>query len=475
MNRLLLSAALALTMPQTAFAADLYHGMTLIDPETETMTHDGYIVVVEGRIAAVGTGKPTDAAGMTPLDMSGTYALPGLIDSHAHVTLGPVEARLVDGQPQIESTDRSDVVAHNARLLLSFGVTTIRNPGAAAAMNRRYDAARADGSLTGPEMLWAGEIIDRAPFAIANLVTLATDERDVETIVEEQAKSGARFVKLYTGLSEAELSKGIAAAHTHGLRAIGHLGDVSWTRAAELGIDAIVHSMPVSPELLPEARREAYRATRRGGMFDFFEWYEAVDLDAPEIATMIAALAERQVHVDATLVAFEPAFFGDRTEVTGRDLTLDHPAMAANWQGGFRFDAGWSAEDYARAQAVWPKVLRFTRMLHDAGVSMTIGTDQANPFIAPGISVAREMALHQRAGIAPWAVLRMATSDAARILGVGDRTGALKPGMEADILFIAADPLPDLMRIADVRGVLSDGVRHEPASLRAGKAGKQNQ
>ncbi|WP_262423659.1 hypothetical protein [Brevundimonas denitrificans] len=86
---------------------------------------------------------------------------------------------------------------------------------------------------------------------------------------------------------------------------IAHLSDVSWTRAADLGVDALVHMMPVSPDLLPPDRREAYVASRRQGAFAFFEWYEAVDLDAPEIETMIRTLAREQVHVDATLVALK--------------------------------------------------------------------------------------------------------------------------------------------------------------------------
>lgn len=143
--------------------------------------------------------------------------------------------------------------------------------------------------------------------------------------------------------------------------------------------------------------------------------------------------------------------------------------MVANWRGGFRFDAGWRPQDHARAWAVWRRLLQLlTRMMHEGGVPMTIGTDQANPFIAPGISVAREMALHQEAGIPAWAVLCMASSDAARILGLAERTGALRPGLEADILFIAADPRPDLGRVADVRWVVNNGVLLSPERLRAG-------
>jgi hypothetical protein len=300
-------------------------------------------------------------------------------------------------------------------------------------------------------------------------VTLVTPDRSVAQIVAEQARPGQGYVKLYIGLSEAEIAEGVAAAHARGMKAIGHLSDVSWTRAAELGIDSLVHMIPGSPDLLPANRRVAYVAGRRPGTFEFFEWYEAADLDAPEVREMIATLARRQVHFDATLVAFQPAFFGDDEALLARDREYDHPEMVANWRAGFRFDAGWSPQDHARAQAVWPRLLRLTRMMYEGGVPMTIGTDQANPFVAPGISVSREMALHQQAGIPAWAVLRMATSDAARSLGLGDRTGALRAGLEADILLIGADPRPDLDRVADVRWVVNNGVLLSPERLRAGQ------
>ena len=63
----------------------------------------------------------------------------------------------------------------------------------------------------------------------------------------------------------------------------------------------------------------------------------------------------------------------------------------------------------------------------------------------------------------------MATSDAARLIGVGDHTGALKPGLDADILFIAADPRPDLSRVSDVRHVVNNGVLLSPERLRASR------
>jgi imidazolonepropionase-like amidohydrolase len=113
--------------------------------------------------------------------------------------------------------------------------------------------------------------------------------------------------------------------------------------------------------------------------------------------------------------------------------------------------------------------MELTRRMHAAGVPMTIGTDFGNPWVAPGLSVSQEMALHQQAGIPAWAVLRMATSDAAREIGLGDRVGRLRQGYEADLLIIAADPRSDLSRVAEVRAVVNNGALLDPEQLRAAR------
>ncbi|MFR0656844.1 hypothetical protein SB719_20070, partial [Pantoea sp. SIMBA_079] len=89
-------------------------------------------------------------------------------------------------------------------------------------------------------------------------------------VVAEQVDAGADWIKLYTGLSPALLQAGIEAAHAHGRPAVGHLEDVAWTDALSMGLDGLVHLMPVSPDLLAPADAAAYRASRRPGAFAFF-------------------------------------------------------------------------------------------------------------------------------------------------------------------------------------------------------------
>jgi len=463
-----LLAALLATPTVGAAEPSAYFGLTLIDPVEETRTADSYIVVDRGRIVAIGRGEPP--ATIAPArrhDFRGRYALPGLFDTHAHISIGPLVARRVDGRPVFDSRGNDSITGHAALMLLAHGVTTIRDPGGEASRLVAYRDAVAAGDLTGPEARVTGEIIHRSPFPVEGLIVPITDTSQVPALVRGQAETGVDFVKLYEGLTPDDLAAGIAEARRAGVGTIAHLSDVSWTRAAELGIDALVHAIPISPDLLPAERRAAYVASRRAGSYAFFEWYEQADLDAPEIGEMIRALARRRVHFDATMIAFQVAFWGDDSTVRDRDLPAAHPAFAESWRTRFRFDLGWQPSDYARAKAVWPKVLRLVRMLYEAGVPMTIGTDMNNPFVVPGASLAREMQLHAQAGIPNWAVLRMATSEAARALGMAQRTGRLRPGLEADIVFLSADPSVDLAAVAAPVGVLADGRFHDPAVLRA--------
>jgi len=320
------------------------------------------------------------------------------------------------------------------------------------------------GLFPGPDSLVAGLIIDTSPFPIKGLVADRT-QKSISEIVADQAAQGVDYIKLYTGLSAGELKEGIEAAHENNILAVTHMSDVSWTVAANLGIDAVVHMIPTSPDLLPENVRESYLESRRTGAFEFYEWYEKADLDAPEIKEMIEVMAKKKVHIDATLIVFYLAFWGDQPDVINANNHLSHPEMVLNWKTTFRFDLGWQADDYKRAKAIWPKVLRLTKMMHDAGVPMTLGTDQNNPFVAPGRSLYQEMKLHSDAGISNWDILNMATSRAADILGISNRTGRIQVGLEADIIFLEKDPAPNLSNIDSITAVLTNGTFYIASEL----------
>ncbi|MFL0355652.1 amidohydrolase family protein [Erythrobacter sp. GH1-10] len=444
----------------------LIENVRIVDPESRTIHEDGFIVIEGETIESVGTGLPPERPYARREDLQGRYVMPGLIDTHAHVTLGPVVAERVDDSVALSVVYDDEITRFHAATLLSFGVTTIRNPGGQAEVNVAYREAVETGALLGPSALVAGEVIDRPIMGFEGLVDPVTEDRPIELVVREQAEAGVDMVKFYTMLTEQDLREGQAAADALGVSTVAHTG-VNWHKAAEIGLDALVHAMPTSPELLPPAEREPYLDKKRPGAFEFFEWWEHADLDSPLITEMIAALAEHEVHVDATLIAFKKAFWGDIPEIRDRHLEYGHPRSIENWQTLFRFDLGWKPDDYERARAVWPKMLRFVRMLHEAGVPLTLGTDQANPFVVPGASLIEEMELHTDAGIERWEILQMATNEAADTLGIGDRVGRIAEGYEADLVILEGNPSESFDPLLTPLLIVNDGAIHSPSDLLA--------
>jgi len=463
---ILLALIQAGTANKAGAAADLYTGLTLIDPVKETRTAKSYILVKDGRIAATGVGAPP--ASLKPdrvIDLAGRYALPGFVDAHAHITGAPPEFKVVDGQVSVTMTSDDKLTQHSGRIALAFGVTTVRNPGGDPEANARYDRMIATGQWLGPEAVHAGSVIEPPPFGGASF-TYPRTEAQWQAEGARQAKLGMRYFKLYVDLSEEELATGIRVAHQHGLKAIAHLNKVSWTRAAELGIDGLEHALPTSPDLLEPEQRTQYLAELGPDSKFFYRWFERVDYDGPLMRRLVDLLARKRVVTNMTFLVNDLVYNIDDPNRAFPDLEM---VRRYSYPGTVEIaikqlqasNTGWTPGDYERARAVMPKVLKLGAILHQAGVPMMIGTDGAGG----GPYYARELGLHQKAGIPAWAILRMATSGATDLLGMGNRTGRIEPGLEADVVFLTADPVADVTNAAKVYGVLNNGRLHLFADL----------
>mgnify|MGYP000973368049 CR=1 FL=1 len=77
---------------------------------------------------------------------------------------------------------------------------------------------------------------------------------------------------------------------------------------------------------------------------------------------------------------------------------------------------------------------------------------------------ARELELMVSYGMKNQAVLRAATSTAARLLRLGDRVGRIKPGLLADVIAVQGDPEKDITALRRIKLVIKGGTiyRQEP-------------
>lgn len=445
-------------------AAEVYYNFTLVDPASEKRVAHAWVVVEGGRLARIGSGRPprtTDPA--RSHDLAGRFVLPGLIDAHAHITAtGIVKVEMVDGAPLLSMKLDEAITQRSGRMALARGVTTVRNPAGSPEANAKYDRMIATGEWIGPEARHAGAVIQPPPMG-GEMFVYPRTEAEWQAEAARQAKLGMTYFKLYTDLTEQELATGIRVAHEHGLKAIAHLNSVSWTRAAELGVDGLEHALPTSPDLLEPEARARFIAERDSTSRFMYRWFEHVDLDGPLMRQMAELLARRKIPVNLTLIVNELVYNTDDLArvLPESQMKYFHPDVVAVYEAQLRASAaGWTPEDYTRARAVMPKVLAFARLLHEAAVPMMIGTDGGG-----GIMMDREMQLHREAGIPVWDVLRMATSGAADIMGMGERIGRIEKGYEADLAVFDADPVADVRAIGQVYAVINNGVLRRSEEL----------
>jgi len=105
-----------------------------------------------------------------------------------------------------------------------------------------------------------------------------------------------------------------------------------------------------------------------------------------------------------------------------------------------------------------PGIVANARRMHEAGAHLVAGSDAGIAPIKPHdvLRYAPAM-LHGQLGLSPADTLRMVTSAAAEVIGLGHRKGRIAPGFDADILEVDGDPVADLAALHRIRAVYAGG------------------
>ena len=451
-------ATLVEAIPSLAQQAIVLRGATVIDGTDAEPIRDAVVVLRGDRIEQVGPAASISLPkGARVIDVAGKWILPGFMDLHAHTVLGAWTVDSSSGKRELRMEYDDPASVEIMRTALAYGVTTVRNPSAltSAAISLR-DRLRL-GEIQGARLVTTGAILETV--AAGDMVVKVTTEAEVRAEVARQARAGVDLVKLYARLTPDLVRAGIDEAHRWGIQATGHLWQTSWTDAANAGIDAIEHITPGNAALLPAASREEFLKIK-GTQF-MYRWFDLVDLDGTEIREMIDALVKHRVTVDPTLLAFEAIAWADDSTRFPTDIAwLIPPSLTKGTSGGALLSMGWTPEDYRMAKASWPRILAFTRRLHDAGVRLVVGTDAPVAWFFH-----RELELLVSAGIPPADVIRMATRNASWAINRPTDLGTVARGKIADLVVLSANPLDDIRNTRKIEWVVQSGVMHKPAEF----------
>jgi len=391
-------------------------GGRLIDGTGKPAIENSVVILQNGKISAAGPAASTPVPqGAQIVDAHGKSVLPGLWEMHAHfeqVEWGPI--------------------------YLATGVTTARDVDNEREFIVAARDAIAAGQGIGPRLVMAGVVDGTGPFALG-VIRVDTPEQAREQVQKYKAE-GFQQIKIYSSVKPEILKVVTAEAHRLGMTVTGHIPfGMNAIQGIEDGMDQINHV-----EYLTKVMVDPKSQT--------------IDPDAPNVKKVIKLLLAHHIVVDDTLALMEVILH-----------PLDHPLsgfepgilrVAPELKEGLE-TMGAPPPRAEQSAATFRAMEATVRLLHQSGVPIVAGTDQA----VPGFSLDREIELYVQAGFTPMEAIQAATLVPARAMGMEKDSGTIEIGKRADVILVDGNPLENISDIRKVSAVFAAGKMYQPAAL----------
>ena len=430
------------TVPTTPVA---FSGVRTFDAENLRFLSDQTVIVNGTKIVAVGPRTSVKIpGGARVIDGRGKTLVPGLWDCHMHVG---------DDYTGLQE--------------LSMGVTSVRDPGndTARTIDRRSRAAA--NALLFPHVYPSLLIDGKGPYT-AQVGVAASSQADAIALIDQAKADGFVGIKFYGTFNAAWLPASIAEAHKLGLHVHGHIPvGIRPMDAINDGYDEVTHINWIIMQAMPD---EVIRQSNGIMRFEGPGRYgKNVDLDGPDMKTIVATMARKHIYHDPTMVAFESLYVpenGDLSPSYAPFVGTMPPATERGFRtGGFAVPKDLTRADY---RASWAKMVDLLGRLHRAGVPIVAGTDGS------GLELIHELEIYEQAGFTPAEALAAATIQPARLLKQDASTGSIAVGKTADLALVDGDPSTRIGDLRLTRVVMLDGKLLDADALRtaAGFSGR---
>lgn len=381
-----------------------YRNFTLIDGNGGQPIKNASITVEGERIVAVNKEVP----GAELVDLDGKYLMPGIINSHVHITVDPVADPFANAHLERPSKPAIRGV-RNAMLHLKSGTTYFRDLGAAQGIDLDLRDSIKEGIIEGAEFKTAGRVITMTGGHGWQIGREADGCDETRKAAREQLKAGVDVIKIMaTGgvmtegvepgsaqLSMEEMKVAVEEAHKAGKKTASHAqGTQGIKNAIEAGIDSIEHGIILDEEA-------------------------------------IQMMKDKGTYLVPTLAA--PYFIVEN-------------GLAA----GIRADVVKKAADMIEVH------VKSFKMAYEAGVKIAMGTDSGTPFNMHH-KAWYELKLMIDAGMTPMDAIVSSTRNSAELLDIIENYGTIEEGKFADFLVLDKDPLEDIETLENINSVYKKG------------------
>lgn len=379
------------------------------------------VVVVEGdSILEVGAAEavtiPPDSK---VIDCSAETVLPGLIDSHAHITANTrYRATLKEQHHTLDLTTSVLRGSMNLRSDLAAGTTTMRTLGDRDKVELYFRNAIERGEIPGPRLVISIRALRPSHGTAKFLATPADGPVELRKKIRENFSMGAQFVKLFatnvmSGDSDEDYRRGdltmvpaytkeelVAAAeeaHTLGMKISAHaIGGPAMRWAMEAGFDSVEHANMMEEQ------------------------------DVAHFVQYGTRLSDPNLQL----------FFDEETGFPARE----------------NYQQQWWREKVMEARE---RTARYIPQVIEAGVKICLATDSVHSFLW------KEPKYLVQLGATTQQALSAVTKNNAELLGMADKIGTLAPGKWADIISVRGNPLEDITVLQNVNLVMKGGKQYQ--------------
>ena len=397
----------------------------ILDGSEHMEPQTGKAVCIDGEKIAEITDAQHIPAGYETVDLGGRYVLPGLINMHVHLP--------ASGKPKKKASDPKKLVKlitscglmnkigvnmceGYAKTELLSGVTTIRTVGGVADYDTRIRDLAAAGKILAPRVLASNMAVSVPGGHMAgSLAYEAHTAAEAATFVEKIAGDKPDLIKLM-------ITGGVLDAEVVGepgvLRMPPALVKAACDKAHSLGMLVAAHVE--SPEGVIVALQNGVDSIEHGAQ----PTQEMLDLFKARGAFQISTISP----------ALPYALF---------DRSISHATYEQQENGKIVFDG----------------IIALAKANLASGVPVGLGTDVGCPYITH-YDMWRELNHFVKyCGVTPAFALYSATKLNARLAGIGDVTGGVEIGKQADLIVCTDDPLksPSALRTLDM--VVKGGYR----------------
>lgn len=351
--------------------------------------------------------EPINVKGVQIIDGKGKTLMPGLIDSHIHIQ--GISSRSDEDSDRFLAEKIPGIFSEG---VFPYGVTTIKDMCAPRHFVYKLRDMIKKGKITGPELLIVGPNFTTPEGHPANTLGGENPWMRKEMAIEVT--------------SEEDVTKGIAELKNAG---------VDFLKMTYQGGDYLYFGKNVPLKKLDkEFMQQIISKGKQNGL-----------------KTTAHVFCKEDVRE-----LLEAGIYGIEHGILDEALSDDDDILSLWKKSGARFVPTVNAMTYENDPSRLTDSIHNLKRIYDAGIPIAMGTDT---MLEAGTeeSVWHELEYYAEAGLTPMQAIELATKNGAEHLGIADRKGLVKEGMEADLILLEKDPAKDITNIRFIDKVFAKG------------------